>query len=63
MPASAGPVFERLRALRTELARQADVPVPISAEVHAVLHEGRSALQAYRGLRRTAPTSEIEGVA
>jgi glycerol-3-phosphate dehydrogenase (NAD(P)+) len=46
-----------------ELARELGVPVPICAEVHGVLHEGRSARQAYRGLRRTAPTSEIEGVA
>jgi glycerol-3-phosphate dehydrogenase (NAD(P)+) len=46
-----------------ELARELGVPVPICEEVHAVLHEGRTAIQAFRGLRRTSPTSEIHGLA
>jgi glycerol-3-phosphate dehydrogenase (NAD(P)+) len=46
-----------------ELARELGVPVPICEEVHAVLHEGRTAIQAFRGLRRTTPTSEIHGLA
>jgi glycerol-3-phosphate dehydrogenase (NAD(P)+) len=41
-----------------ELAEQYDVAVPIAEEVHAVLHEGRSPVQAYRGLRRSAAGSE-----
>lgn len=46
-----------------EIAGELGIPVPICAEVHAVLHEGRSAIQAYAGLRRTTPTSEITGLA
>jgi len=45
------------------LARELSVPVPICEEVYAVLHEGRTAVQAFRGLRRTSPTSEIHGLA
>ena len=50
-------------AVVVELAAELGIPVPICAEVYAVLHEGRSAIQAYRGLRRTAPTSELDGPA
>ncbi len=46
-----------------ELAEEHGVPVPICQEVHGVLHLGRSPVQAYRGLRRTAATSEIDGLA
>ena len=35
-----------------ELARRYDVPMPISREIHRVVHEGSSALEAYRGLVR-----------
>jgi glycerol-3-phosphate dehydrogenase (NAD(P)+) len=50
-------------AVVVELARELGVPVPICDEVFAVLHEGRPAIQAYRGLRRTEATSEIHGLA
>jgi glycerol-3-phosphate dehydrogenase (NAD(P)+) len=46
-----------------ELARQHDVEMPIAAEVDAVVNEGRTAAEAFRGLRRMRPTSEIHGVA
>lgn len=45
------------------MARGLDVPVPICEEVYGVLHEGRTAIQAFRGLRRTSPTSELDGPA
>ena len=41
----------------------ARVEMPIASEVDAVLREGRSAEEAFRGLGRIAPTSEIDGVA
>jgi hypothetical protein len=37
--------------------------MPIVREVDGVVNEGRSATDAYRGLVRIAPTSEIHGVA
>lgn len=43
-----------------ELAAQYDVSVPICEEVHAVLHEGRSPVLSYRGLRRSAAGSELD---
>ncbi len=50
-------------AVVVELAAELGVPVPICQEVYGVLHLGRSPAQAYRGLRRTAATSEIDGLA
>jgi glycerol-3-phosphate dehydrogenase (NAD(P)+) len=47
-------------AVVVELAAERDVPVPICEEVYAVLHQGRSALDAYRGLRRSAAGSELD---
>jgi glycerol-3-phosphate dehydrogenase (NAD(P)+) len=49
-------------AVVVELAAQRGVPVPICQEVYAVLHQGRSALAAYRGLRRSAAGSELDGL-
>ncbi|MBA3745457.1 NAD(P)H-dependent glycerol-3-phosphate dehydrogenase [Sporichthya sp.] len=46
-----------------ELAEECGVAVPICQEVYGVLHLGHSPVQAYRGLRRTAATSEIDGLA
>lgn len=43
-----------------ELAAEYDVSVPICEEVHAVLHEGRSPVLSYRGLRRSAAGSELD---
>jgi len=41
-----------------ELAEQYEVAMPIAAEVDAVVNEGRSAEEAFRGLRRVQPRSE-----
>ena len=41
-----------------ELAERLAVPMPICAEVEAVVHHGRTAAEAYRGLGRVAPGSE-----
>ncbi len=41
-----------------ELAEQYEVAMPIAAEVDAVVNEGRSAEDAFRGLRRVQPRSE-----
>jgi glycerol-3-phosphate dehydrogenase (NAD(P)+) len=46
-----------------ELAAEHGVEMPIAAEVDAVVNEGRSPEDAYRGLGRLAATSEIHGVA
>ena len=43
-----------------ELAGRYHVAVPISREIHRVLHEGSSALEAYRGLVRSPPGSETD---
>ncbi len=45
-----------------EIARQHGVDVPIAEEVAAVVRGERTAAQAYRGLGKVAPTSEIHGV-
>ena len=45
-----------------ELADAHGVDVPICAEVDAVVNHGRTAAQAFRGLRRVQPTTEIYGV-
>jgi glycerol-3-phosphate dehydrogenase (NAD(P)+) len=42
-----------------ELAAEHGLRLPIATEVYAVLHEGRTPREAFRGLLRTAPTSEL----
>jgi glycerol-3-phosphate dehydrogenase (NAD(P)+) len=58
-------VAEGVRSVSTvmKLARREDVRMPISAEVDAVVNNGRSPRDAYRGLRATAAESEIHDVA
>jgi glycerol-3-phosphate dehydrogenase (NAD(P)+) len=54
-------VAEGVKACKVtqELAREHDVEMPISDEIVAVCHEGRSAVDAYRGLiRRSANRRE-----
>jgi glycerol-3-phosphate dehydrogenase (NAD(P)+) len=41
-----------------ELAERYGVPIPISREIYRVVHEGSSALEAYRGLVRHPPGFE-----
>jgi glycerol-3-phosphate dehydrogenase (NAD(P)+) len=55
-----GQVAEGVKTARSvvEIAREQDVEVPICAEVDAVVNDGRSAAQAYRGLIRIQPGSE-----
>jgi glycerol-3-phosphate dehydrogenase (NAD(P)+) len=43
-----------------ELAEQYGVEMPIAHEVHGVVHEGRTAAQAYRGLTRRPPGAESD---
>jgi glycerol-3-phosphate dehydrogenase (NAD(P)+) len=43
-----------------ELAERFSVPLPIAREVYGVVHEGRTPLQAYRGLVRHKPGTEGE---
>jgi glycerol-3-phosphate dehydrogenase (NAD(P)+) len=43
-----------------ELAERAGVEMPIAREVYGVIHEGRTALQAYRGLVRRRPGAEAD---
>lgn len=43
-----------------QLADRYGIEMPIAREVYGAVHEGRSALQAYRGLVRTHPGSEDE---
>ena len=50
-------------AVAVDLAAKFDVMMPICLEVFGGLHQGRTPLQAYRGLSRVAPTSEIHGLA
>ncbi len=42
-----------------ELAERHDVEMPIAREVFGVVHEGRTPEDAYRGLFRTRPTTEL----
>jgi glycerol-3-phosphate dehydrogenase (NAD(P)+) len=53
-------VAEGVKSARVvvELAQQYEVAMPIAAEVDAVVNEGRSAEEAFRGLRRVQPRSE-----
>ncbi|HET9611093.1 MAG TPA: NAD(P)H-dependent glycerol-3-phosphate dehydrogenase [Acidimicrobiales bacterium] len=46
----------------TELAGKYGVEMPIAEEVHAVVHEGRPAAEAYRGLLRRVQQSERHGM-
>jgi glycerol-3-phosphate dehydrogenase (NAD(P)+) len=42
-----------------ELAEAHDVEMPIAAEVYAVVNQGRAPQEAFRGLLRTQPTTEL----
>jgi glycerol-3-phosphate dehydrogenase (NAD(P)+) len=58
-------VAEGVKTARTvvELADHHGVEMPISSEIDAVINEGRSAREAYRGLGRVPPGREIWGIA
>ncbi len=58
-------VAEGIKSARVvmELAAEYGVEMPIAAEVDAVVNDGRHPRDAYSGLQRLAPTSEIHGVA
>lgn len=58
-------VAEGVKSARVvcELADEHGVDMPIAREVDGVVNEGRTPADAYRGLRRIAPTSEIHGLA
>jgi glycerol-3-phosphate dehydrogenase (NAD(P)+) len=58
-------VAEGVKSARVvmELAAEYGVEMPISAEVDAVVNDGRHPRDAYRGLGRMAATTEIHGVA
>jgi glycerol-3-phosphate dehydrogenase (NAD(P)+) len=43
-----------------ELAEHFDIEMPICREVYGAIHQGKSALQAYRGLIRHRAGSEDE---
>jgi glycerol-3-phosphate dehydrogenase (NAD(P)+) len=43
-----------------ELAEKVGVPMPVAREVHGVLYEGETAVEAYRGLVRNKPGDEAE---
>jgi glycerol-3-phosphate dehydrogenase (NAD(P)+) len=43
-----------------ELGDKHGVDLPISREVYGVLYEGRTALEAYRGLTRREPGAEAD---
>ena len=42
-----------------DLAERHDVEMPIAREVYGVVHEGRTPEEAYRGLFKTRPTTEL----
>jgi glycerol-3-phosphate dehydrogenase (NAD(P)+) len=60
-----GQVAEGVKTARpvVQLAAEHDIFMPIAAEVDAVVNQGRSAREAYRGLNRATPQSELHGVA
>jgi glycerol-3-phosphate dehydrogenase (NAD(P)+) len=60
-----GQVAEGVKTARPvmQLAEEYDVFMPIAAEVDAVVNEGRTPREAYRGLGRATPQSEHHGVA
>jgi glycerol-3-phosphate dehydrogenase (NAD(P)+) len=45
-----------------EVAAQYGVEMPIAQEIYAVIHEGRTAADAYRGLLRRGNVSEMHGM-
>jgi glycerol-3-phosphate dehydrogenase (NAD(P)+) len=49
-------------AVVVELADRLGVDMPIAREVHAVVHEGRPAAEAYRGLLRRDVGHELDGM-
>jgi glycerol-3-phosphate dehydrogenase (NAD(P)+) len=55
-------VAEGVKSARTvvELGRTYGVQLPIAEEVDAVVNEGRTAEEAFRGLRRVQPRSELQ---
>lgn len=59
--ASMNMVAEGVKSCRAvmELASERGVATPIAAEVDAVVNDGRTAAEAFRGLRRVAPRSEL----
>jgi glycerol-3-phosphate dehydrogenase (NAD(P)+) len=61
--ADMGQVAEGAKTCRVvvEIAEELEVPMPVSREVQAVVHEQRRAEVAFRGLMRTQPSSEIHG--
>jgi glycerol-3-phosphate dehydrogenase (NAD(P)+) len=63
--AELGQVAEGVKTARTvmELAASHDVEMPISAEVDAVVNEGRHPREAYRGLMRITAQHELHEVA
>lgn len=63
--ADMGQVAEGVKTARTvmELAAECQCVMPISAEVDAVVNEGRHPREAYRGLMRVAAESETHAVA
>jgi glycerol-3-phosphate dehydrogenase (NAD(P)+) len=63
--AAMGQVAEGVKTARPvmQLAAEHGVFMPIAAEVDAVVNEGRTPFEAYRGLRRETPESEYHGVA
>jgi glycerol-3-phosphate dehydrogenase (NAD(P)+) len=63
--AEMGQVAEGIKTAGTvmNLAAARGVVMPIAAEVNAVINHGRTPAEAFRGLRRIKPTSEIHGVA
>ncbi|MCW3066166.1 MAG: hypothetical protein JWN32_3338 [Solirubrobacterales bacterium] len=63
--ASMNQVAEGVKSARTvmELAREHGVEMPIAAEVDAVVNEGRTPEEAYRGLGRQVAESELHEVA
>jgi glycerol-3-phosphate dehydrogenase (NAD(P)+) len=60
-----GMVAEGVKSAQSvvEIAHQHGVEVPVAEEVAAVVRGERTAQQAYRGLGKVRPTSEIHGVA
>ncbi len=60
-----GMVAEGVKSAQSvvEIAQGYDVEVPVAEEVAAVVRGERSAWEAYRGLGRVPPTSEIHGIA
>jgi glycerol-3-phosphate dehydrogenase (NAD(P)+) len=60
-----GQVAEGVKTARPvlELATEYEVVMPIGVEVDAVVNAGRHPREAYRGLRRATPESELHGVA